>query len=187
MNEGRKEWIRWVELDLLLHRGVQRNPQSMWSPGGRFLFFRGFLGGSCQSINSCWSTMALGRDHGLLFGTGVQLMVSYTTIEAQIVFETLLALVTGQLAIAGQLGRKVHLRSVRLLLGSGKQRWLRGRVLGGWGRQRWICLALGGHDRTRGGSFSLLLGVRLEGLFLHLPCMVAFVVSFPVAVINSHR
>ena len=58
-------------------------------------------------------------------------MVSYTTIEAQIVFETLLALVTGQLAIAGQLGRKVHLRSVRLLLGSGKQRWLRGRVLGG--------------------------------------------------------
>ena len=64
--------------------------------------------------------MALGRDHGLLFGTGVQLMVSYTTIEAQIVFETLLALITGQLAIAGQLGRKVHLQSIRLFLGSGR-------------------------------------------------------------------
>ena len=32
-------------------------------------------------------------------------MVSCTTIEAQIVFEMLLALVTDQLAIAGQLGR----------------------------------------------------------------------------------
>ena len=30
-------------------------------------------------------------------------MVSYIAIEAQVVFETLLALVTGQLAIAGQL------------------------------------------------------------------------------------
>ena len=49
-------------------------------------------------------------------------MVSCTTIEAQIVFETLLVLVTGQLAIAGQLGRKVHLRSVGLLLRSGEQR-----------------------------------------------------------------
>ena len=63
--------------------------------------------------------MALGRDRGLLLGTEVQLMVSYTTIEAQIVFETLLVLVTGQLSIAGQLGKEVHPRSVRLLLGSG--------------------------------------------------------------------
>ena len=46
-------------------------------------------------------------------------MVSCTVIEAQIVFETLLMLITGQLAIAGQLGRKVYLRSVGLLLGSG--------------------------------------------------------------------
>ena len=38
-------------------------------------------------------------------------MVFYTTIEIQIVFETLLALVTGQLAITGQLGREVHLWS----------------------------------------------------------------------------
>ena len=45
-------------------------------------------------------------------------MVSCTTIEAQIFFETLLALVTGQLAIVGQLRREVHLQSVRLLLGS---------------------------------------------------------------------
>ena len=58
-------------------------------------------------------------------------MVFCTTIEAQIVFETLLALVAGQLAIAGQLGREVHLRSVRLLLGSREQRWLGERVLGG--------------------------------------------------------
>ena len=57
--------------------------------------------------------MALGRDHGLLLGTGVQLVVFYTTIEVQVVFETLLALVTGQLAITGQLGREVHPRSVR--------------------------------------------------------------------------
>jgi len=46
-------------------------------------------------------------------------VVSCTTIEAQIVFETLLALVAGQLAIAGQLGREVHLQSIGLLLGSG--------------------------------------------------------------------
>ena len=65
--------------------------------------------------------MTLGRDRGLLLGTEVQLMVSCTTIEAQIVFKMLLALVTGQLAIADQLGREVHLQSVELLLGSGGQ------------------------------------------------------------------
>ena len=58
-------------------------------------------------------------------------MVFCTTIEAQIVFETLLVLVTGQLSIAGQLGREVHPWSIRLLLGSRRQRWLGGRVLGG--------------------------------------------------------
>jgi len=42
----------------------------------------------------------------------------------------LLVLVSGQLAIAGQLGREVHLWSVRLLFGSGGWRWLEGRVLG---------------------------------------------------------
>jgi len=130
--------------------------------------------------------MAFGRDHGLLLGTGVQLMVSYTTIEAQIVFKTLLALVASQLSIAGQLGREVHPWSVRLFLGSGGRRWLRGRVLGGQGHWRQICLALGGHDRTRGGSFSLLPEVRLKGLFLRLPCMVVFTILFPVAVIDSH-
>ena len=66
--------------------------------------------------------MALGRDHGLLHGTGVQLMVSCTTIEAQIVFEMLLVLVAGQLSIAGQLGREVHLWGIRLLLRSRGQR-----------------------------------------------------------------
>jgi len=62
--------------------------------------------------------MAFGRDHGLLLGTGVQLVVSYTAIEVQIVFEMLLVLVTSQLAIAGQLGREVHPWSIGLLLGS---------------------------------------------------------------------
>jgi len=62
--------------------------------------------------------VAFGRDHDLLLGIGVQLVVSCTVIEAQIVFEMLLALVTGQLAIVGQLGREVHLQSIGLLLGS---------------------------------------------------------------------
>jgi len=62
--------------------------------------------------------VAFERDYGLLFGTEVQLVVSCTAIEAQIVFETLLALVTGQLAIASQLRREVHLQSIGLLLGS---------------------------------------------------------------------
>jgi len=53
--------------------------------------------------------VAFGRDHGLLLETEVQLVVFCTVIEAQIVFEMLLVLVTGQLAIAGQLGREVHL------------------------------------------------------------------------------
>ena len=35
-------------------------------------------------------------------------MVSYTVIEAQIIFELLLALVTSQLTIAGQLRREIH-------------------------------------------------------------------------------
>ena len=49
-------------------------------------------------------------------------MVSCTSIEAQIVFEALLALITSQLAVAGQLGKEVHSWSIRLLLGSGEQR-----------------------------------------------------------------
>ena len=36
-------------------------------------------------------------------------MISYTAIEVQIVFKILLALVTSQLAIAGQFGREVYL------------------------------------------------------------------------------
>ena len=72
--------------------------------------------------------MAFERDCGLLLGAGVQLVVSCTTIEAQVVFEILFALVTGQLAIAGQFGREVHLQSIGLLLGSGgtKMTWRKG-------------------------------------------------------------
>jgi len=58
----------------------------------------------------------------LLLGTGVQLVVSCTAIKAQIVFEIFLVLITGQLAIAGQLKREVHLWSIGLFLGSGGQR-----------------------------------------------------------------
>ena len=77
--------------------------------------------------------MALGRDYDLLFETEVQLVVSCTTIEAQVVFEILLVLITSQLAIVGQLGREIHPRSVRLLLRSGRWRWLGGGVLDRWG------------------------------------------------------
>ena len=45
--------------------------------------------------------MAFGSDHGLLLGTRVQLVVFCSTIEAQVIFEMLLALITGQLAVAG--------------------------------------------------------------------------------------
>jgi len=62
--------------------------------------------------------MALEKDCGLLFGTEVQLVVFCTVIEAQVVFETLLVLVTSQLAVAGQLGREVHLWSIELFLRS---------------------------------------------------------------------
>ena len=62
------------------------------------------------------------EETSLLLGTEVQLVVSCTAIEAQVVFEMLLMLVTGQLAIAGQLGREVYLRSIRLLLGNRGQR-----------------------------------------------------------------
>ena len=62
--------------------------------------------------------MALGRDYDLLFETEVQLVVSCTTIEAQVVFEILLVLITSQLAIVGQLGREVYLQSIGLFLES---------------------------------------------------------------------
>ena len=58
----------------------------------------------------------------MALGTEVQLVVSYTTIEVQIIFKILLALVTGQLAIASQLGREVHLWRIRLFLGSRRQK-----------------------------------------------------------------
>ena len=65
--------------------------------------------------------MALGKDHSLLLRTGVPFVISYTAIEARGVFTMFLALVTNQLAIAGQLGREVHLQSIGLFLGS--RRW----------------------------------------------------------------
>ena len=62
--------------------------------------------------------MALRRDCGLLLGVRVQLVVSCTTIEIQVVFEILLILVTGQLAITGQLRKEVYPQSIGLFLGS---------------------------------------------------------------------
>jgi len=46
-------------------------------------------------------------------------VVSCTAIEAQVVFKTFLVLITGQLAVAGQLRREVHPQSIGLLLESG--------------------------------------------------------------------
>jgi len=46
-------------------------------------------------------------------------VVFYTAIEAQVVFKMLLVLVTGQLTIAGQLGREIHLWGIGLFLKSG--------------------------------------------------------------------
>ena len=57
--------------------------------------------------------------HNTLLHREVQLVVSYTTIEAQIVFKTLFALVTNQLAITSQLGREIYLWSIVLFLMSG--------------------------------------------------------------------
>jgi len=53
--------------------------------------------------------VAFGSDCSLLLGTGVQLVVFCTIIEVHIIFEMLFALNTGQLAIAGQLGREIYL------------------------------------------------------------------------------
>ena len=175
----------WVGQDSLLHREVQCSPQSVQSPGGCFLFFQGFLRSSYQKISSCWSTVALGSDHGLLLGTGVQFVVFYTIVKAQVVFKILFILISGQLAIASQLGREDHLWKIWLFLRSRGQRWFGG-CLGGWGCQRWICLILEDYSMTGGGSFSLLPGVRLKSLFLCLPCTMVFAVMFPVMVIDSH-
>jgi len=65
--------------------------------------------------------VALGSDCDLLFETGVQLVVSYTIIETQVVFEIFLMLITGQLAIVGQLGKEIHLWRIRLFLWSREQ------------------------------------------------------------------
>ena len=62
--------------------------------------------------------MVLRYDCGLLLGAGIQLVVSYTAIEVQIIFKMLLVLITGQLAIADQFGREVYPQSVGLFLGS---------------------------------------------------------------------
>jgi len=53
--------------------------------------------------------MAFESDHGLLFKIKVQLIVSYTTIKVQVIFEMLLVLVASQFAIIGQLEGEIHL------------------------------------------------------------------------------
>ena len=45
--------------------------------------------------------MAFESDYGLFLKIKVQLMVSYIAIETQVIFKTLLALITSQLAIVG--------------------------------------------------------------------------------------
>jgi len=58
-------------------------------------------------------------------------VVSCTIIETQVVFETLLVLITGQLAIASQLGRKINLWRIGLFLGNRGWRWFERVCLGG--------------------------------------------------------
>jgi len=62
--------------------------------------------------------VAFESDCSLLLGAGVQLVISCTIIEVQVVFKVLLALITGQLAIVGQLGQEVHLWRMRLFVRS---------------------------------------------------------------------
>ena len=52
--------------------------------------------------------------------------------------------------------------------------------------QRWVCFILEGHHKAGGGSFYLLLRVRLKDLFLYLLYIIVFAVIFLVAVINSY-
>ena len=65
--------------------------------------------------------MALESDCSLFLGTEVQIVVFCTTIETQVVFEIFLALVTSQLAITSQFGRKVYLQRIGLFFRS--RRW----------------------------------------------------------------
>jgi len=62
--------------------------------------------------------MALRSDYSLLFETRVQLVVSCITIKTYVVFETLLVLITGQFAVAGQLEREIYLQKIGLFLKS---------------------------------------------------------------------
>ena len=82
-----KKWMRIRKSRCIESNETHCGPQSVRSPGGHTLFFWGFLRSSCQNISSFWSTAALGSDHGLLLGTRVQLVVSCTIIEAQVVFQ----------------------------------------------------------------------------------------------------
>jgi len=53
--------------------------------------------------------MTFSSNYGLLLGIRVQLVVLYIVIKVEVIFEILLVLIAGQLAIVGQLGREVHL------------------------------------------------------------------------------
>jgi len=57
-------------------------------------------------------------------------VVSCTIIETQVVFEILFALITSQLAIAGQLGREIHLQRIGLFLVNRGWRWFGREYLG---------------------------------------------------------
>ena len=53
--------------------------------------------------------MVFESDYSLLIRTGVQFVVFCPIIKMQVIFKMLFALITGQLAIVGQLGRKIYL------------------------------------------------------------------------------
>jgi len=168
-----KEQIHWVRWDSLLYKKVQHSLQSIQSSGNCSLFFWEFL------RSSCWSTIVFWYDYGLLLRTGVQLVISYTVIKTQIVFEVLLVFITGQLTIVSQLEREVYPWRIELFLGSRGQEFE-------WSYQRCVCLVHKDCGITSSGSFTLLLEVRLKSLFFCLPSTMLFIVTFPVTVINSH-
>jgi len=119
--------------------------------------------------------MAFRSDCSLLLGAKVQLIVSYTAIEAQVVFEMLLMLIASQLTIVGQLREEVYLQRIGLFLMGRKQCC--------W---KYVCLVLEDYSITSKKSFTLLLEGRLESLLFHLPGAIMFVVIFLVTMINSH-
>ena len=117
-SKGNKDWIgirksRYIESDRThYYMGKFNMALSLYGVLGVALYFSEDFSETAikeSVVVEGWSTIALGNNHSLLFEIGAQLVVFYTIIEVHVVFGMLLILVTGQLAIAGQLRRKIYL------------------------------------------------------------------------------